>query len=134
MKDRVVLDTNILISAILFGGKPRDVLSYIIKKEITGVASPVLLAELREVLIKKFKYPPRNLGFIEKKVRDNFIVVNPAIEIHVLKDEDDNRILEAAVTGDCQYIITGDKGFLIKKKYKKIHILTPHQFLVEVIG
>lgn len=51
---KVVLDTNILISAIIFGGKPNQVLLLVLKDKIQAITSPILLAELREVLNKKF--------------------------------------------------------------------------------
>lgn len=49
--------------------------------------------------------------------------------MNVTKDKDDNRVLEAAVEGGCQFVITGDKELLELKKYKKIQILTAEEFL-----
>ena len=53
---KVVLDTNLLISALVFGGKPKQVYNLVLEKQIIGITSPILLAELTEVLTKKFNF------------------------------------------------------------------------------
>ncbi|MBI5358673.1 putative toxin-antitoxin system toxin component, PIN family [Candidatus Amesbacteria bacterium] len=128
---RVVLDTNVLISAIVFGGKSRSVLKLLLKDKIVGVTSGVLLAELSEVIHKKFPFKKSDLEYIEEQIRTDFELVNPRIEIKIARDDDDNRVLEAAVEGDCEYIVTGDEDLLIFKKYKTIKIMTPAEFLNE---
>ena len=126
---RVVLDTNVLISAIGFGGKPRQVLTAVLKKELSAVTSPILLAELEEILGKKLDFEPVMIQLILKEIENEFIIVHPSKTIKVLSDDDDNRVLEAAQEGKCNYIITGDKELLELKKYKSISILTPDSFL-----
>ena len=86
MIPKVVLDTNILISAIIFGGKPRDILQLVLHKRIIAVTSPSLITELGEVLIKKFDFLPERVQLIVKKLKRNFKVVNPSVGIHILKD------------------------------------------------
>lgn len=130
---RVTLDTNILISAIGFGGKPRAILLLTLQKKVHGVISPILLAELNEVINKKFPNLELQLIKIEKQVRKKFMVVEPKKELNIVKDEDDNRVLEAAVEGKCDYIITGDKELLRLGKFKNIQILTADVFLDKLI-
>ena len=125
----VVLDTNILISGVAFGGKPKEILEMVRNKEIWGVTSSIILAELVEVLSKKFGYPKSRALQVERKMRKILRVVHPAKSIKVVRDDDDNRVLEAAVTGECDYIVTGDEDLLILKKYKNIKILTSNEFL-----
>src|SRR3989344_3210533 len=91
---KVVLDTNILISALVYGGKPEQVYNLVLEKQITAIITNILVAELLEGLIKKF------------------IVVRPKKIIKAARDEDDNRVLEAAAEGVCAYIVTGDKDLL----------------------
>jgi putative PIN family toxin of toxin-antitoxin system len=128
----VVLDTNVLISGVAFGGKPREILDLLINKEIVGVISPILLAELEEVLYKKFKYPKSRVLQVDKKMKKILRVVHPVKSIKIVRDDDDNRVLEAAVEGKCGYIVTGDEDLLVLKKYKAIKIMTPAEFLEEV--
>lgn len=125
---RAVIDTNVIISALGFGGKPREILSLALEKKIQAITSPVLLAELQEVVAKKF--PELRLEFkILKKIRKIFTIVHPKNIINILEDEDDNRVLEAAIEGECQYIVTGDKDLLMLISYQDIQILNPEKFL-----
>src|SRR3989344_5157433 len=120
---KVLLDTNISISALGFRGKPRKVFLLALQKKVQGIISPILLAELHEVVSKKFPKIAFNLPRIEKRIRKNFIIVQPDISITILKDTDDNRVLEAAVEGKCNYIVTGDKELLELGTFKGIKIL-----------
>lgn len=126
---KVVVDTNILISAIGFGGKPRQVLLQALEKKVQGVISPILLAELFEVVSKKFPKLEPKISAVEKKIKKSFILVQPKQSLNILEDEDDNRVLEAAVEGKCNYIITGDVELLRLDSYKNIKIVTADQFL-----
>src|SRR5579871_3895462 len=97
---KVVLDTNILISSIVFGGKPKQILQLVLDQNVIAITSPILLAELREVLSKKFYLiPPMIVTITIQEIEDNFIVVQPKKSLSVLHDEPDNRILEAALEG-----------------------------------
>lgn len=129
---KIVLDTNILVSAFVYGGNPQDIFELIIIKQITGVTSLPLIVELIETLIKKFGFSSEKVYQIETKVKKNFEFVSPAKAIEAVRDKDDNRVLEAAVEGDCDFIITGDQDLLELGKYRKIKIVTPKQFLEEL--
>lgn len=125
---KVILDTNIIISAIGFGGKPRQILELAIQKRIRGVTSSILMAELEDVLNKKFPLLSDQFERINKLIRKRFIVVKPKESVHILKDDDDNRVLEAAAEGECTFIVTGDKELLDLNVYKKIKIMAVGQF------
>lgn len=125
---KVVLDTNVLISGFVFGGKSGEILKMVRNREIKGVTSPILLAELGDVLSKKFKYPKLRIRQIEKKMKQIFLMVYPNKLVREVRD-DDNRVLEAAEEGDCEYIATGDDHLLILGKYNKIIILSPAKLL-----
>ncbi len=128
---KVILDTNILISGIGFGGKPREVLHLILDDKIEAITSPILLAELEDVINKKFPKLVYIFALIIKQIKDKFKIVNPQRSLLVSRDEDDNRVLEAAVEGKCSYIITGDKDLLDLKNFKNIKIVTSDTFLDE---
>src|SRR5438046_2440837 len=90
---KVLLDTNILISALGFGGKPRQILLLILEKKIKAVTSQILLAEFHEVIIKKFPHLAFHLKRLENKIKKVFISVHPKESITIVKDVDDNRVL-----------------------------------------
>lgn len=125
----VVLDTNIIISSFLFGGKPRSVFELIAKGKIISYVSPAIIYETLTVLSKKFTPSDEKIKETEKILKEDFILVYPQETLHILKDEPDNRILETALAGNCAIIVTGDKEMLKLKKYKSIRILSATDFL-----
>ncbi len=128
---KVILDTNLLISALIFGGKPEQVYNLVLEKQIIGVTSSILVAELTEILIKKFNFELVKTQQLERIIRKHFKIVYPNKIINILRDEDDNRVLEAASESKCSYIVTGDSDLLILKTFNQVKILTPDDFLKE---
>ena len=126
---KVVLDTNILISAIAFGGKSEEVLNLVLDEKIIAVSSPVLLAEFQEVYKKKFPLKFADLELTLESIEEIFKIIRPNKSLKIVRDEDDNRVLETAVEGKCDYIITGDRELLQLGTFRNIKILTPDQFL-----
>lgn len=127
---RVLIDTNIIISGLLFGGKPREILALVITRRIEAITSPPLLAELLDVLAKKFFFSKKTLKLTEQKIKQSFIMVHPRKQVEILKDNNpDNRVLEAALEGDCSYIVTGDRELLRLNTFNGIRIMNAHRFL-----
>ena len=128
---KVVLDTNILISAILFGGNPRKILEKAIRGEIRLCISELILEELSGVLRRsKFDTSPERVQFILTELTGISDFVNPSETISlVLEDPDDNRILECAVEAKANYIITGDFHLLKLSRYRDIEIVNAFTFL-----
>lgn len=129
---KVVLDTNILVSAVVFGGNPEEILKLSLTKKISAITSLFILAELTEVLSKKFSFSEDKTLLVAQKIKNHFRTVYPKKEITILKDNPDNRVLEAAIEGNCTRIVTGDKELLNLKKYKNINIITAAEFLEEI--
>lgn len=126
---RILLDTNIIISALVFGGKPREILNRVQRFELEAIISPQLLSELSEVLVKKFRFSKEKTQLTENLVKKCFKQVYPSQQFNILKDKDDNRVLEAAYEGSCNIIITGDKELLELAYFQDIIITTPEKFL-----
>jgi uncharacterized protein len=101
----------------------------VIEEKIIAITSPILLSELKEVFSKKFSLSESYLRLTIKNLEKRFLIIHPKREIKFARDEDDNRVLEAAVEGKCDYIISGDKDLLDLGKYKNIIIVTPDMFL-----
>lgn len=129
---RVVLDSNILISAYVFGGKPESVFKLSLSEKLQGITSQSLITEFLDVLRKKFGVSQAEIMEIQNEMQEVFEIVYPTETLHIVKDEPDNRVLEAAVEGKCNYIITGDKGLLDLRLFKDIKIMTADQFLKSV--
>lgn len=131
---KVVLDTNILVSAIVFRGNPEKVLKLAATKKINGVTSLFLLAELTETLSKKFSFDEEKTLLVVQKIKNFLQIVYPKKEINILKDNNpDNRVLETGIEGECDYIITGDKELLALEKFKDIKILNAKDLLEKLI-
>jgi uncharacterized protein len=129
---KVVLDTNILISAIGFGGKPREILFLVFDKKLKAISSPILFAEFEDVISKKFPKLADHLEKINKQLKKHITIVKPKSAVHLVQDEPDNRVIEAALEGNCAYIITGDNDLLRLKKFKNISIVKPEDFLLSI--
>lgn len=128
---KVVLDTNVLISAILFGGKPRQILEKAIRGEIRLCVSEPILGELSGVLRRsKFDYSLERVQFILTELTGVADFVNPSETIRLVsEDPDDNRVLECAVEAKANYIITGDFHLLKLSRYRDIEIVNAFTFL-----
>jgi len=127
---RVVADTNIYISAIMFGGLPGSVLDLGLLRAFTLVVSPPLLDELEDKLRIKFGVSARDAAAIRAKLQNAANVVDPQLVLNVVKDvPDDNHVLECAVEGAADYIVSGDRHLLQLKAHAGIPILTARQFL-----
>lgn len=120
---------------MLFQGKPGQILELVLEKHIRAITSKIILSELEETLVKKFTFSEEKIKQIEKIITKFFVLVYPGKQFSVLKDfddNDDNRVLEAAVEGGCDFIVTGDKELLELKTFKRIKILTASEFLAEL--
>jgi putative PIN family toxin of toxin-antitoxin system len=128
---KVVLDTNVLISAILFGGKPRQILEKAIRGEIGLCISEPILEELKGVLQRsKFGYSSEMIQVILTELTGISNFVNPPESINVVsEDPEDNRILECAVEADANYIVTGDFHLLKLSRYRHIEVVNAVAFL-----
>lgn len=127
---KIVLDTNIRIAAFLSRNYSREIVLLAHKKKLTLVTSKVLNAELSEVFSKKIQGNQMKVNHFLNRILAVSQVVMPTETLTIIeRDPDDNRVLEAAVEGNCQYIVTGDKDLLVLKNYKKIKILTAREFL-----
>lgn len=128
---KAVFDTNVLVSALAFGGKPLEVLELAISEKVKLVISNVLLDELKGVLGgPKFRYPQPIIDLMIDQFMAIVELVKPRREIsRIVTDPDDNRVLECAVEGEVDYIVSGDPDLLDLEAFEGITICTPAQFL-----
>ncbi len=132
-KPRVVLDTNVLISALVFGGKPRQIIELFAEEEIEVAISSEILSELRRKVTTKFPAEAKALESYEALFEEDGEVVKLGGQtVNASQDPDDNKFIETALIGDCDYIISGDKHLLELKSYKGIKIIKPAAFLKRI--
>ena len=127
---RVVFDPNIFISALtLPSGKAEAVVLRIIDGEDILIISRKIIDEVLTVLARKFSKDAEALSRVAVNLAGIGEIVRPADRLNVLADESDNRILECAVAGNAEAIVTGDKGMPTLKKYRHIRIIPLSEFL-----
>ena len=129
---RVVIDTNVLISAIFWTGRPKQILNKVRREEITFLTSEFILEELRKVLRrgdKPFKLSEEEADHVVTAMRDLAVVVNIGSQVSACQDENDNRVLECAIDGNADCIITGDFHLLQLGSFQEIEIMTVADFL-----
>jgi len=127
---RVVLDTNIWISALNFGGKPAQILKIAVKKQIRLYPSRTLFAEFVGVLRKKFGYSDEKIEEVEVLFKKRVKFREPRINLNVIKtDPSDNRVLECALETEADFIVSGDKDLLNLGNFRRIKIVRPVEFL-----
>lgn len=131
VKLKVVFDTNIFISAIIFGGNPRQCLELARKEQIRLFVSKSILLEFVKKLKEKFLWPDSDIKEVILGTSEFAQIVVPKDRIDIIKeDPEDNRILEAAKEGKVDYIISGDKRHLLSlKKFEGIPIVSANAFL-----
>lgn len=131
---RVVVDTNVYVSALLFAGAPDEVLALARSREIALFASRPILDELRVVLRRKFGWSSADARRAVANVQTFVTLVRPAERLHVVtEDEPDNRVLECAVAAEAAMIVSGDSDLRRLEEFRGIRIVTPREFL-EAVG
>lgn len=127
---RVVFDTNVLVSALVFpGGLGEAALKRIIDRTDQLVTSKAILDELLGVLARKFARDAEELAHAAVFVAELADVVAPRRRLRIVKDEPDNRILECAVAGDAHAIVTGDKSLLALGQFRGIRLISLRSYL-----
>ena len=129
---RIVLDTNVLISALAFpGSKPDQILYRIRRGETELFISPFILSELDRVLREKFRFTKKEADVQVNAIRAIAHLITPTERITVMTaNDDDNRILECVAAAQAEFLVTGDKEHLLPLgSYRGTKIVTPAQFL-----
>lgn len=135
---RIVADTNTIVSGLLWQGSPRRLIDAARQQAIALCTSPVLLAELTDVIGRpRFAKRLRDAGvtggaLIEGFVRLTEIVQSPALIQPVSRDPDDDHVLACAVASNADFIVSGDDDLLSLGQYRRIPILMAAQALERI--
>lgn len=130
-KYQVVVDTNIFISAYLWGGKPAEIINLWYLEQIELLASSYLISEILLVLTR-YEYSEKELNILQKVFRKQATIILPKSTIDICRDPKDNFILDLCVAGKADYLITGDKDLLALKKLGQTQIFKPKEFLLMI--
>lgn len=129
---KVILDTNVLISAFVFKGFAAKVFDYCATQE-TIILSPWIIKELFDKFRSKFKLEEVFLEEIQALLLEKAAVITPTNDVpEVCRDPDDNHILQIAEFVKADFIITVDKDLLTLVSYNAIPILNPRTFFDQI--
>jgi uncharacterized protein len=128
---KVVLDTNVFISALNYSGNPETIFQLFLRGEIEVFISSFILWETQRILAEKFSWDNQRIEQTIHLLKRKAILINPQQKVSRITDkDDDNRILECALGANAQYIISGDKRhLLVLKEFRGIKIVSPAEFL-----
>ena len=129
---RAVVDTNVTVSGLLFGGVPLKVIKSALARKFTWVTSPILIEEVERVMrYKKFGLTNAEVATLTRPIFSISEVVVPVSTIDVIaRCPADNRVLECGIEGDCQFIVSGDRRDLLSlKRFQHVQIVTARQFM-----
>ncbi len=131
MPIRVTVDTNILVSASISEGNPYKILRLAKEGKITLVISLDILKEFKDVISRpRFGFFETQINNVLKQIISISEIVISTTKINFVKaDPADDKILEAAVAGKSEFLVSGDRHLLDIKKYKGIKIVKPTEFL-----
>jgi len=129
---RTVIDTNVLVSALIGTGKPRELWKAAVERKFTIIISKEMLAEFLDVVErKKFADIGRNNveRFVTQLIRISTMTSVKSSYKVVLDDPDDDIVINTAYSGKAVYIVTGDSHLLEIGKFRNIKIISIGSFL-----
>jgi putative PIN family toxin of toxin-antitoxin system len=132
---QAVIDTNVLIRALI---NPLGAVAPVVVRLREGkyllIYSEWLLNEFKEKIVEpqikvKYKLTDQAINDLLKLIERVGQKVNPTCTIKVCRDADDNHVIEAAIEGDADYIVTYDRDLLDLKSFESVRMITPREFL-----
>lgn len=126
---KIVIDTNVLISGVFFGGFPRTVLSAVVGRQITACATMEIINEYEKIIQEMVE---RKQGHINKNILQSLIqlmdIIDSVSHIKLSRDPKDDKFIECAKDAHALYIVSGDKDLLVLRQYEDIKIVTAKDF------
>ena len=130
---KLVFDTNFYISAFVIPDSKAEKALLKVLEEDTLLISKDIINETLSVLSTKFHRDREALSHLAVYFSEVAQMLEPVeIKLSVLKDEPDNRILECAVSGKADAIVTGDKEMIMLKEFKGIRIMSLKEYLERI--
>lgn len=131
---KIVVDTNVLISGVFFGGFPQEVLRAVIGGKVTACASTEIIDEYTEIMREMIA---RKQGKFNAEILTSLISHMEIIEtvscVEASRDPDDDKFIECALDAKALYIVSGDNDLLVLKEYGGVRIVTAKAFCDEYL-
>lgn len=129
---RVVVDTNVFITGLFWGGRPRRVMDPAAAGRFQALTSVELLLELEDVLTEDFDVPQEQVDLVLRDVLSYAEMIVPGEETDIaVRDAGDVKVIARAIAGGADCIVTGDQDLLSLGEVEGIGVLTPEEFLRE---
>ena len=126
---KIVVDTNVVISGIFFGGNPRKIVEEIVDGNIDAYATTEIVGEYMGIIDSMIA---RKQGRLNQEILSPLFsslrIIESDSEIDVCRDPDDNKFIECAMDAKALYIVSGDNDLLDIQKYEGIEIITAKEF------
>ena len=130
---RILIDTNILISGLFFGGLPKKLLAELDEK-FNICVNEKILSEYNEQINRKVSNPKYNL---DEKIREKFFSKLKSFEIKsdlkICRDPDDDKFINCAIDAKAIYIVSCDNDLLTIKNFFGIEIMTAREFYEKIL-
>ena len=126
---KIVVDTNVIISGVFFGGAPQQVLNAIVSSKVTACATTEIVDEYLEIVDEMIT---RKQGRIDRNILSPLIhaleMIEPKTRVELSRDPDDDKFLGCAKDAKAMYIVSGDKDLLVLERFENIEIITAREF------
>ena len=126
---RIVVDTNVVVSGVFFGGPPRRVVEAIASREVNASATLEILDEYSEV-VKDMVL--RGQGHLRTDALSYFLgavdVIDSVTSVEACRDHDDDKFIGCAIDAHALYIVSGDKDLLSLGSYDAVEMITASDF------
>lgn len=130
---KIVIDTNVLISGLFFGGYPGQVLRYVCDWFFTSCISIDILKEYNQTILKlSEKYQMANNEILKPFLKDS-LFVNVKSNLKVCRDSSDDKFINCAIDAKAIYIVSGDDDLLSLKNVEGIEIITAKDFCKKIV-
>ncbi len=126
---KIVIDTNVLISGVFFGGFPRKILSSIVDRMFTACATVEIIDEYKEIVQEMIdrKHGHMNTDILAPLIR-TLEIIEPVSDVKISRDPDDDKFINCAKDAHALYIVSGDKDLLVLRQFENIQIITAKEF------
>ncbi|MBR2700265.1 MAG: putative toxin-antitoxin system toxin component, PIN family [Clostridia bacterium] len=126
---RIVIDTNVMISGVFFGGFPRRVIEAVVDGRITACATREIVEEYLEIIREMIACRQGTFGenFFQPLMH-RLRMIEAKTSIELCRDPDDDKFIACAIDGGCLYIVSGDRDLLELNRVEGIEIITARKF------
>jgi putative PIN family toxin of toxin-antitoxin system len=126
---KIVIDTNVLISGVFFGGYPRKILSAIVDGILSATATTEIVEEYVEIVQEMIERKQGHLSLdILIPLIDKMEIIESVTHVSICRDPDDDKFIGCAKDANALYIVSGDKDLLVLKQFENIQIVTAKEF------